>query len=412
MNGLSALKRKQFFLFLAFLFVALMGFTTQGYAQLDSLKSAPPKKWFETFSIRGYVQMRYNRLFETNENLGCEQCDRSWGRNGGFFMRRMRIIFFGQISPRVYFYVQPDFASSPSNDRLHFGQIRDAYFDLGLDKDNEFRIRVGQSKIPYGFENMQSSQNRIPLDRADALNSAVTNERDIGAFFYWAPKETRKLFSELVNAGLKGSGDYGVVGFGVYNGQTANSPELNNKLHTVARVSYPFKINKQIVEAGVQAYRGQFVLTRANLSSGVKFKNDLNYLDERIAATAVVYPMPIGFVAEYNVGRGPQFNKVTDSIEVRPLKGGYMQAMYNLKLNKQVFIPFLRYQYYDGGKKHERDARSYQVNELEIGMEWQPVRQFELVAMYTISKRRYEDFVLQNNLQRGQLLRLQAQINF
>jgi hypothetical protein len=266
--------------------------------------------------------------------------------------------------------------------------------------------------VPYGFENMQSSQNRLPLDRADALNSAVANERDLGAFVYWASTEKRKLFSELVSSGLKGSGDYGVVGFGLYNGQTANNPELNNDLHAVARVTYPFKINKQIVEAGIQAYKGQFVLTKSNLSSGVRYKEDLNYLDERLAATVVVYPMPFGFQAEYNIGKGPEYNKFTDSIELQNLRGGYVQAMYNLKLGKQIFFPFARYQYYNGGKKHERDARSYLVKELEIGLEWQPVRQFELVAMYTISSRRYEDHILQENLQKGRLLRLQAQINF
>jgi hypothetical protein len=139
--------------------------------------------WSSKINIRGYSQIRYNRLLETNPELGCEQCDRSWGENGGFFMRRMRIIFFGQINSNVYVYFQPDFASSPSSDKLHFAQIRDAYFDVGVDKKNEFRFRIGQSKVPYGFENMQSSQNRIPLDRNDALNSAVSNERDIGVVF-------------------------------------------------------------------------------------------------------------------------------------------------------------------------------------------------------------------------------------
>jgi len=32
--------------------------------------------------------------------------------------------------------------------------------------------------------------------------------------------------------------------------------------------------------------------------------------------------------------------------------------------------------------------------------------------MYTFSNRRFEDFRLQNNLQKGSLLRIQAQINF
>lgn len=372
--------------------------------------------WFENFSIRGYVQARYNRLLETNPDLGCEQCDRSWGNNGGFFLRRIRIIFFGQISEQVYFYIQPDFASSASSDRLHFSQIRDAYFDVGIDSENEYRLRIGQSKVPYGFENMQSSQNRLALDRNDALNSAVSNERDLGVFFYWAPKETRRIFSKLVSSGLKGSGDYGVAAFGVYNGQTANNPELNNSPHIVSRLSYPFQLDEQIVEAGIQGYTGDFVMTKSNISTGTKFNSDLNYLDQRAAASITVYPQPFGFQAEYNVGKGPEFNTVTDSIEVRNLRGGYAQVMYKYNYNNEgseaYALPFIRYQEYNGGKKHERDARSYVVRELEFGVEWSPIREFELVTMYTISNRRFEDFGKQDNQQIGNLLRLQAQINF
>jgi hypothetical protein len=90
-----------------------------------------------------------------------------------------------------------------------------------LSFDTKFRLRVGQSKVPFGFENLQSSQNRLTLDRNDALNSAVANERDLGAFFYWAPSKIRERFAMLVKDGYKGSGDYGVFAFGVYNGQTS-----------------------------------------------------------------------------------------------------------------------------------------------------------------------------------------------
>ncbi|MBX7241783.1 MAG: OprO/OprP family phosphate-selective porin [Bacteroidia bacterium] len=386
-------------------------------AQKDTTNTHKPEqkttpKWHENFSIRGYTQIRYNRLLETNEDLGCEQCDRSWGKGGGFFIRRMRLIFYGQVGKRVYVYIQPDFASSPSTERLHFGQLRDAYFDLGVDKDNEFRFRIGQSKVPFGFENMQSSQNRLPLDRNDALNSAVSNERDLGVFFYWAPKKTRKLFSELVSTGLKGSGDYGVVGLGAYNGQTANNLELNNSPHVVGRITYPFEIKGQIIEPSIQAYHGYYVMPKSNLSSGVKYNSDLSYLDQRIAGTFVLYPKPFGITAEYNFGKGPEFNKDTDSIEVQSLQGGYITLNYMAKIKEQVIFPFIRYQYYDGGKKHEKDARSYNVNELEIGTEWQPFKNFELVVMYTFSQRRFEDFANQDNLQKGRLLRIQAQVNF
>lgn len=369
-------------------------------------------EWYNSFKIRGYVQARYNRLFETNPDLGCEQCDRSWGDEGGFFLRRIRIIFFGQIYKNVYFYIQPDFASSASSTGLNFAQLRDAYFDIGFDAKNEFRVRIGQSKVPYGFENMQSSQNRIPLDRADALNSAVTNERDMGVFFYWAPDKIRKKFATLVKDNYKGNGDYGVFALGAYNGQTANRPELNNNLHVVARASYPFEIGNQIIEPGIQAYTGRYELPTSLKNGGVTATHDLNYLDQRAAVSFILYPKPFGIQAEYNIGKGPEFNKHTETIETKSLEGGYATFSYRIEHKEQIIFPFTRYQYYRGGKKHEMDARSYDVNELEVGFEWQFSKNFELVATYTISNRRYEDFILQNNDQQGSLLRLQAQINF
>lgn len=367
-------------------------------------------KWYDKIQLRGYAQVRYNGLLQTNEDLECEQCDKSWGGDNDFFIRRMRLIFYGQLSPRVYFYVQPDFASSSSTTALHFGQLRDAYFDVGVDKKSQFRFRIGQSKVPYGFENMQSSQNRLPLDRADALNSAVSNERDLGVFFYWAPASKRKLFSSLVSSGLKGSGDYGVFGVGIYNGQTANRPELNANKHIVTRISYPFEIKQQIVEAGIQAYTGK--VTLVSTSSGVNYATDKLYDDKRVAGTVVLYPKPFGILAEYTIGRGPQFDKTLDSITTQRLHGGYLTASYMLNFKNNVLIPFVRYQVYQGGKKHELDARSYNVEDLEIGVEWQMSRYFELVMMYTMSSRRFEDYANQDNYQRGNLLRIQAQVNF
>lgn len=383
------------------------------FAQKTAVEQKEKKtSWFENFSIRGYIQARYNRLLETNAQLKNEQGDKSMGEDGGFSLRRVRVIFFGQVYKNVYFYLQPDFASSASSTNLHFGQIRDCYFDIGVDKNNEFRFRIGQSKVPFGFENMQSSQNRLPLDRTDALNSAVATERDLGVFFYWAPKKIREQFSKLVNEGYKGSGDYGVFGLGAYNGQTANKPELNNRPHVVARLTYPFKVGHQVIEPSIQGYTGKYVVAKDQLTTGVKYLKDLNYTDQRVAASFVLYPKPFGIQAEYNIGKGPEFNPATDSIEVQNLTGGYIILNYKTHIKKHTILPFVRAQYYDGGKKHEKDARSYTVKELEMGVEWQPSKNFELVAMYTISKRRFEDFSIQNNIQAGSLLRLQAQVNF
>ncbi|MCG9792210.1 porin [Flavobacterium algicola] len=385
---------------------------------------AKPKKdaaWYDKISLRGYAQVRYNGLLSTNDKVSCDQCDKSWGTtatgddaksNNGFFIRRARLVFSGQILPNVYFYIQPDLASSPTTGVNNFLQLRDAYFDLSFDTKKEFRIRIGQSKVPYGFENMQSSQNRLTLDRNDALNSAVANERDLGAFFYWAPSKIRERFAMLVKDGYKGSGDYGVFAFGAYNGQTSNKSEGNRNLHVVTRVSYPFVIGDQIIEPGIQAYTGKWAFG-SEISTGVTVNDKLNTLDQRVAASFILYPKPFGVQAEYNIGKGPRYNKITNSVDVSSLEGGYITLNYKWDLPKnQLMYPFAKFQYYDGGKKFEKDARSYLVRDYELGIEWQPYKAFELTATWVIADRTFEDSALKDNRQQGNLLRLQAQFNF
>jgi Phosphate-selective porin O and P len=396
---------------------------TMSFAQVtdtikqDTIPSAPKpadplptqeKKshWYDKISLRGYVQVRYGRLLETNSALRLPQ-DASVGGNSGFLIRRARLVFSGNVHDRVYIYIQPDLASSASG-VLHYAQLRDAYFDLALDKQKEFRLRVGQSKVPYGFENLQSSQNRLTLDRNEGLNSAVPNERDLGVFFYWAPDKIRKRFSELVSTGLKGSGDYGVFGLGVYNGQTANRAETNDNLTVVARLSYPLALpNGQIIEPGIQGYAGKFNVDQVN--NGVKGGT---FTDERVAGSLVVYPQPFGFQAEYNVGTGAAFDPATLSIRNKSLSGGYAQTMYLLKLGSQTLIPFAKVQYFEGSRKGDIDARLHRVYETEIGVEWQPIPAFELVTQYNISDRTTKDARNLNNHQIGNVLRFQAQFNF
>lgn len=393
------------------LFMTLLALASQSQTLVTEKK--PPKAWYETISLRGYMQVRYNRLLETNPKLKCEQCDRSWGEGGSFAIRRARLIFSGNLKENIYFYIQPDFGSSAGT-TMNIFQLRDAYVDLGFDKKSEYRLRIGQSKVPFGFENMQSSQNRLPLDRADALNSAVSNERDLGVFFYWAPENARKLFAGFVRDNEKGSGDYGVFGIGLYNGQTANRPEQNKNLHIVSRLSVPIKLGSQIIEPGIQGYAGKFVVPTDTRSTGVKAANNFEFNDKRIATTFVLHPRPLGILMEYNAGRGPRYNPSRDSIEVRSLSGGFITISYKIpgKRQDEFFFPYTRLQHYDGGKKHELDARNHNVREWETGLEWQFNKYFELTTAYTISNRRFEDSKLRSNVQSGNLLRIQAQLNF
>ena len=357
----------------------------------------------QKIDFSGYTQLRYNRLLETNSDLQCEQCDRSWGGTGGFFFRRIRLKIQSDLNPHITLFIQPDFASG-----ANITQIRDAYADIYIDTNKVWRFRVGQSKVPFGFENLQSSQNRLALDRNDALNSSLSNERDIGVFFYWTPQRITKLHKSLIKEGLKGSGNYGVFGLGIYNGQLANQPELNNHPHIVARISYPFEYKNQIFELGAAGYRGKYVLP--NASTGVIHNSE--YLDSRFQVSTILYPKPFGFQFEWNWGVGPEFNKNFNRIDLTGLNGGYFLLNYKTKLRDMYYYPFVRYQHYRGGKKHELDARSYEVDELEIGNELLINKNLEIVIMYTFSRRRFEDSKNIDNLQIGSLLRIQLQINF
>jgi hypothetical protein len=377
----------------------------------DSTAKPARKPWYDRLSLRGYAQLRYNDLFLSNQALRCDQCDRSIGGTEEFSIRRARLVLSGDVADWVSIYIQPDLAQA-SGTAEFFLQMRDLYADVYADKAKTLRFRAGLSKVPYGWETVQSSSNRLPLDRSDAINSASPGERDLGLIAYWTPSAARKLFRTLVDSGLKGTGDYGVLGVGVYNGQTANRGEANGNKHVAARVAYPFRLGpKQIVEVGAHGYTGLYRLLATQVTTGVA-GGGADYRDRRIGLSAVLYPQPLGVAAEWNWGDGPEYDPVLNAVREQALKGGYALVSYRLLVNGDPLIPFARGVYYDGGKRHELDARSYHVEELELGIEFTPVQALEVTAAVTVSDRRFEDGAAPVNRQKGEFVRLQAQLNY
>ncbi|HSQ49933.1 MAG TPA: porin, partial [Nitrospiraceae bacterium] len=209
------------------------------------------ERWYEKISVRGYTQFRYN--FTPNNEFLTSPGDRSIVKNNEFFMRRARLIVSGQPHDRVFVYLQGEFAGFVNNDNNNdqggTAVLRDAYADMFLSENKEWRIRAGQSKIPFGFETLQSSQNRLAFDRNDATFSGVPNERSLGVFLYYAPTAVRERFRRLVESGLKGSGDYGMLGIGVYNGQGIDQQDANKNKHVIFHSAYPYEFsNGQIVQ--------------------------------------------------------------------------------------------------------------------------------------------------------------------
>ena len=367
------------------------------------------EKWYQKLSIRGYTQFRYN--YVTDDKKLVSEYDSSIGNNKGFQFRRIRLVISGDVTDWLSIYIQPDFAASAGTGNNNFAQLRDAYTDIFLpflSKDKEFRIRAGQSKVPFGFENLQSSQQRLALDRVDGLNSAVNGERDIGFFFYYTPAETRKVFRSLIDKGLKGSGDYGVLGVGVYNGQTLNVTEANDNKHVVLHATYPFELPYgQIVQVGADAYRGVVNVTTAPGTGLATTAGNVNILDERIGAHFVLYPQPFGFQAEWNWGRGPELNAARNAVQEGYLQGGYVQAMYKW----DDAIPYIRWQEYNGGKKHRTNSPFNVVRELEVGLEYQFSRALELTVAYAWMKRT-DTINAPYDIRDGQVVRCQLQWNY
>lgn len=411
----------------------------QSENRLTEVEATVQDSWTRQIGIRGYLQTRYSALLAGDEGINLWS-DRSVGddrslndADKNFLLRRARLVFQGDLSERLSFYIQPDLASSAGGSG-NVMQMRDAYGDLYLDGERVHRLRVGQSKVPFGFENLQSSSNRLALDRNDALNSAARDERDLGVFYYYTPARVQELFSEINARGLKHTGNYGMFGFGVYNGQGANRGDRNDDLHEVLRFTYPWKLdNGQIFEAGIQAYRGKYLPSIADyrgaddlprLVSGPERNVELiapeyasGFEDERLGISFIWYPQPFGLQAEWNWGTTPSLDLSRDRIVEDDLEGGYLQIMYRHDSDWGTFFPFAKWQYFDGANKGETNAPRNKVNDLELGVEWQLAAEVELSAIYHRMKR--NNLVTGNRAGRpdyapfeAEALRLQLQYNY
>ena len=385
----------------------------------------PEPKWYDRITLRGYTQMRFNEILSGDRTAPDGQSrlrsvhDGAIGDNNNFSLRRVRLVLQGDITDRVSFYFQPDFAVNVSNQsggerREAFAQLRDAYVDTFLDADRRFRLRFGQSKVPFGWENMQSSSNRLTLDRSDGINSAVPGERDIGVVAYYTPPQVQAIWDRLEEDGQKLFGNYGAFGFGVYNGQGISRAETNDGVMTVAMATWPFALDGlgdafagQVIETGAAATRNR---VQPELRSGGV--SATAFADDRFGVHVILYPQPIGFQAEWNWGRGPEYDSASQSIETKRLNGGYVQTMGRVRGSPLgPFMPYARWQYYRGGWKALPNAPRLETDELELGIEFQPTPPIELTVAYSRMKRREADERREGRAD-GNLIRTQLQWNY
>ncbi|WP_420142644.1 porin [Sphingomonas sp.] len=376
--------------------------------QPAAVKGTPPRTaepWYDRLLLRGYTQLRYNALLSGDRTAPDGQArlrsphDSSINDDGGFSLRRVRLVLQGRITDDVSLYLQQDLGTAVNNQssterREHFGQLRDAYVDWFLDKGHSFRLRFGQSKVPFGWENLQSSSNRITLDRSDAINSAAPGERDLGVVAYYTPPRVQVIWDRLAENGQKLFGNYGAFGIAAYNGQGVNRTERNGSLMKVAMGTWPLELDGlgdafrgQVLELGGAAMLNRI---RPEVRSGGV--SDRDFDDNRVALHAILYPQPFGIQTEWTWGRGPQFDAASGAIEDKSLSGGYVQLNYDVgKTPVGRILPYGRWQRYRGGWKASVNAPRLETDEIELGVEWRFKDALELTVAYANMKRREAD---------------------
>lgn len=383
------------------------------------------KAWYEKLQIRGYTQLRMNEIVSGPKSAasGVSRLrsvqDSGINENGNFSIRRARLVVQGDISDRVSLYLQGDLASSIANQsggesRLHYFQMRDAYADVFLNDSKTLRLRFGQSKVPFGWENLQSSQNRVPLDRTDAINQSVPGERDLGAVAYFTPPAIQAIWDDLAKDGQKLFGNYGALGFGVYNGQTINRTERTGGLMTVALATMPVRLDGlggifegQVAEFGASGMLNKF---RPELRSGGVSATE--YTDNHVGIHAMIYPRPFGIQAEWKWGKSPVWDPVAGAIKSDDSTGGYVMTMYRMPhTGIGQIIPFARWQKYRGGWKAAANAPRLDGEEYEAGVEWQPTKELEIVLSYS-NVNKLEADERRTGRAKGDVVRAQVQWNY
>ncbi len=381
--------------------------------------------WHERLKLRGYTQLRYNAILDDHDAPGADGSrlrsvhDASINDDGGFLLRRVRMVLQGDITDRLQLYFQHDFGAAVNNQssterRENFGQLRDVYVDWFLDPERRLRLRFGQSKVPFGWENLQSSSNRLPLDRSDAINSGVPGERDVGVNVYYTPAPVQAIWDRLARNKQKLFGNYGAFGLALYNGQGTNRTERTDSLMKVAMATWPFALDGlgpmfrgKVLEVGGSAIFNRY---RPEIRSGGVSPTD--YRDDRVGFHAILYPQPFGIQTEWTTGWGPQYDRALGMIRSQRLGGGYVQVMTDIgRTPIGRAIPYVRWQRYRGGWKPNVDAPRLETDEWELGTEIQLIEALELTLAYARMERREAD-ARRTGRATGDLIRTQLQFTY
>ena len=158
--------------------------------------------------VDGYAQFRY----EDDDGTDNQQ----------FLMRRTRVNLRGpaseRVSYRVEFQLDAKVSGSAAGSKV---QLRTAYADYAMNKGT---LRIGQAKIPWGYELLASVPNLWTAERSLFMDRLFPNQRDIGVQWSYRSSPSAPQFD-----------------VGIFNGTGINASDNNDRKNVMARVDVPVR---------------------------------------------------------------------------------------------------------------------------------------------------------------------------
>ncbi len=156
--------------------------------------------------IDGYAQFRYANDDGTDKQE--------------FLVRRTRVNLRGPVSERVSYRIEFQLdakeAGKAAGSKV---QLRTAYADYEMNKG---KLRIGQAKIPWGYELLASVPDLWTGERALFMDRLFPDQRDIGVQWSYRSSPSAPQFD-----------------VGVFNGTGINASDNNDRKNVMARVDFP-----------------------------------------------------------------------------------------------------------------------------------------------------------------------------
>lgn len=263
---------------------------------VDANKKSFFLKTSRLMQLSGYSQIRYRNQDEK-------------GKIDGIDIRQARLDLKGDITPKLSYRLQSEFAGSP--------KLLDAYVDVKL--FDFLKITIGQAKIPFSLENLIAANNMEAIDRSQVVEALVSRSKDV-----IGNQLGRDIGIQLGGGLIKYKNrylfDYGI---GVFNGSGIDVEDKNENKDVIGRlVLHPLK--------GI-GLGGSFYTSKGNYGTPTPTNQDRSRYGVELACEYESFT----FKSEYISGKDGTINR----------NGGYAQIGYYII--PQKFQIIVKYDVYD-----------------------------------------------------------------